>query len=114
MALTREIGSRQLVTGSVTLTQATPFAPIIGSDIERRGLIVYVDPNATIPAYLADTEQHARNQSNGVPMFPTKFPPGFELGCAGAVFVYANKADIVGSTVTVYYVIELGQAADDS
>lgn len=110
MALTREVGSAQLLVVTETLTSDSPWAQLAASDVERRGAVLYVDVDAPGPAWLADSEQHARNRSGGAPFYPTRFPPGFELGCAGGIYVYARKADLALGPITVYLVAEVGQA----
>lgn len=110
--LTREIGAAQLVVTTAVLTADEPWQQLASSDVERRGALLYVDNGAPGPAYLADSEQHARNQSGGAPFYPTAFPPGFELGVSGGVWVYALPGDLAGGEITVYLVAEVGQAAD--
>lgn len=113
MALTREVGSRQLVTQPITLTaDQQTWTAVLGADAERRGALLYIDPAAPGPAYLADTEQHARSRSNGAPFFPAGSPRGFELGVTGAVYVYALDADLAKGPIVVYLVYELGQVPD--
>lgn len=107
MALTREVGSAQLVVLAITLTSDNKWSQVASSDIERRGGIIYVDPANPGPVYLSDTEQHARNGSGGAPMFPAAFPPGFELGTSGGIWVYAKQLP-----ATVYFIAEIGQATD--
>lgn len=107
--LTREVGSETLQTLAVTLTGSDPWAQIFAGDIDRRGVVVYVDPNAPGPAYLSDSQAHAQQKTNGAKMSPDGSPPGFELGTTGAAWVYALPTDLALGEITVYAVIEHGE-----
>lgn len=109
MALTREVASAQLVVTVITLSKAEPSAQVQSSDVERRGGLIYVDPSNPGPAYLADTDSHAQARTNGAPMFPAAFPPGFELGVSGGIWVYALDSALNVGPVVVYFVAEVGQ-----
>lgn len=107
MALTREVGSAQLGIQTFVLSSDSPWTQVASANEERRGAVIYVDPASAGPAYLSDTEQHARNGRGGAPMFPTQFPGGFELGTTGGIWIYAKTFP-----TTVYYIEEIGQNPD--
>jgi hypothetical protein len=111
---TREVGSASLQVLVIQLSGANPSEQILGPDDQRRGAVVYVDPLGTIPAWLADTQNHA-NAEVGAPMTPGGYPAGFELGCNGSAFVFAAASDLQGNIgVNVYVVIEAGELPDSS
>lgn len=107
--LTREAGSEQLQTVALVLTPGEPWGQLAPGDIDRRGASVYVDQDGGCPAYLADSERHAQQQTSGAKMSPSGSPCGFELGTTGGIWAYALPADLPPNGVTVFCVIEHGE-----
>lgn len=114
MALVREVGSARFYTGAVTLTPANPSAQIVGSDEERRGVVIYPDPAATVAVYLADTAQHAAQGAAGRWASGALIPAGlgFALGTTAPVYVFILAATAPAAGVNVYAVAEAGANPD--